>query len=326
MKDVFLNFQLRCQRSGVLIARVELLSSASALPYISLWNDNVVFHPVFTLEFQRLLSHTKNLWGQLAAKDELTDSEEQELGLCFLALLHSLDSIKQNEPALPPISVVKDHLQALTILASWKFFLESKRLKFPTLAITRKNGNLDFSNIGDYIQLCFETRKAYEEGVREAAEEHKLRETEKALALLAGEWTKPISKALLWRWIRAHLPEKYQPDAVGWLGTLFLGNKAAILEFEREDLNLMDEILQASLPTGTGIGIHVRKRIQEIVSIWESYYEAWEVVPEVAPTLVNGQAVIVQAGPEPKLEQFSTRGSWLQAMARWRLAKAKEQA
>jgi len=320
---VKLEHVLRCQRSGVPVGRLELITAAGALPYLSLWQDSVVYHPLFSVEFHRLLEHTKQQWNEAVSCEELTEQQEQELRLCFMALLYSLDSIKQDIPSLPPIEVVKDNLGRLVRLASWKFWLESKRLKFPTLVLSRRNGNLDFGNIADYIEVCEETRRNYEEGISEAREAHKLRETEKALALLAGEWTKPISKQLLWRWVRAHLPAKYEPDAQGWLGTLFLGNRAAIIEFEREDIDLMDEILQSALPTGSGILHHIRKRIQEVVSNWESYHEAWEILPEQPTLLVNGERVAASdPGPEPKLVAFPSRGMWLQAMARWRLAKA----
>jgi hypothetical protein len=280
------------------------------------------------MEPGRLLDFCKEQWNrnaQAVADEEAGKKEEELLCVAFLALLHSLGSIRQEQPSLPRIRVVQDNIERLFKLAAWKFWLESQRFKFPVLSLSKLNDNLDFKGVGDYLDVCYSIRTDYEQGVTEAKEEAKLRETERALEALNNTWITPVSRKILWRWIKSHLPDKYSPDAEGWLQTLFLGGKVTILSFEKEDIQLSEEIIVSSMPHGTGIGRAVRSRLEEISSTWNAHYEAWEIIEEDATDIwVNGERQEARdPGPEPRLETFSSRGSWLQAMAKWRIESKK---
>lgn len=323
-----IRYPLLCQRSGVQVAQVDFITTAGVVPYMQFWHDHIVYHPVFAMEPAKLLEFARSEWDRAAklGVDEISEADAEMLRLCFLSLLHSLGSIRQEVPALPALKIVQSHMQHLFRLASWKFWLESKRFVFPTLSLSRLNDNLEFTYIGDYLNICDDARQDYEDGVNDAVEQEKIAQTARAIAALNSSWVTPVSKKLLWGWVRSHLPEKYQPDAIGWLGTLFLGGKQAVLSFEREDIDLGEEIIISSMPAGTGVMGAVRARLEDIRSQWEAHYEAWEIIEDdpAERVLVNGERTLEpDPGPEPVLESFVSRGHWLQAAAKWRLAKAR---
>lgn len=336
MTNMVIAHKLYCQRSGLPIATVEFLTTANTLPYISFWNDSVVYHPVFSMQPNKLLDFSRSEWQRLAgraADQEISEAESNILRVSFLAMLHSLESVKQESPALPPLQVVQDNIEQLFNLAAWKFFLESKRFKFPTFSLSKLNSNLDFSTVRAYIETCLDTKKDYESRVSEAVEREKIAAAEKALAALRSEWVTPVSKRLLWQWVKSHLPEKYQPDGEGWLATIFLGSDRAILDFEAEDIALAVEIIYSSCPVGSSVFKAVKERLEAVEEVWKQHYEAWEIdlgddewEQGAAAMLVNGEKQKTpHPGPEPKIGDFQSRGAYIQAKARWDIAMAKWQ-
>jgi hypothetical protein len=328
-KPTILRHKLRCNRSGLLIGTLDLNMTAGALPYLSHWNGCIAWHPVFSLEPGKLFTFVENEWERLAVRvgdTEITDDEANILRVGYLAVLYTLDCIKQEEPALPPLAMVYSTMQRLFNLAIWKWKLESLRFRFPTLHISRFNQNLDFSNMPDYLNLCFDIKRGYETGVREADEKEKVLAAERAMIALTRTWITPTNKKMLWNWVRAHLVEgKYAPDAQGWLATLFLGGSAAIIEFEEEDINLAEEIVVSSCPAGTGIMYAVRQRLDFIKQVWKQHHAAYEInVEDYAPganLYVNGERVeCPDPGPEPVASNFDSKAKYFVAHAKWSIA------
>lgn len=325
-----LTHNLICKYSGLRVGQLTFSTVAGAVPYLMQWSELVPLHPVFSLNYQKLLDFSKSEWNRLAmrtANDELTDAEEDILRVCYLALLHRLECIKQDVAALPPISTVQATIQQLFALAYWKFHLESQRFRFPTLHISKYNDNADFKYIKDYLDTCFAVKKEYETKVNEVVEVEKLKIAEEALKKLSGEWITPTSKKLLWKWVRANLPEKYQPDAIGWLGTLFLGSNSTILEFDKEDIALAEEIIVSSCPGGNSIMFAVRARLDTIAKVWEQHHESFEIqldeLDERSGTLVNGvQMDIPHPGNAPQQKEFDSKGKYYVAVAKWEVAMA----
>lgn len=326
----FISFRLQCKMSGVTIGVIEFLVTAGTSSYLSHWNDLVAMHPVFSFPFQKLLKFTRDEWDRLAQRveeDSASDAEVQILQLCFLALMHSLDSVKQDAPALPPIHLVVSHLRDLLALAGWKFYLESQRFRFPTFHISKINTNQSFENVGAYIQTCFDVRRDYETKKHDAIEKAKIKAAADAAQALASNWVTPISNRILWAWVQANLPEKWQPDAMGWMGTIFMGKKTAIIGFDKDEIELMEEIIVAECPSGTGVMHAVRTRLDQIWSIWKAHYEDYEVdLSDFAPgagILVNGQRVEPpDPGDEPKMEAFDKKWKFFVAHGAWKVAKA----
>ncbi len=330
LSNAILRHKIRCKFTGLVIGTLEIQTTAGAIPYLSHWNECVAYHSIFSLGTHKLLDFTRNEWKRLSNKEiesEISASEAENLCVAYLAVLHTLDCIKQDVPCVPPLVVVQSTISKLFNLAYWKWKLESERFKFPTLHISKFNHNDDFSNIDDYLELCFSIRTEYEKNVREAEEKEKIRAAEEAMIALNNTWVTPASKRVIWQWVRAHLPSEFESDAQGWLSTLFLGGSAAIIDFEKEDIALAEEIITASCPIGTGIMYAVRQRLKAIRAVWEEHHESYAVdledFADNANLFVNG--VQVQAphpGPEPVRSNFPTNAGFLIANARWQIAKA----
>lgn len=333
-ENMRLNYVLRCQLSGLFIGRLEVITTVGSLPYLSHWQEMVARHPVFSMSEGRLLSFTTNEWRRLAKKaadEEITENESNVLCVCYLALLHSLDCIKQDKDLqiLPPMHIVYNTMPKLLALSYWKYHLESKRFSFPTYHISRANNNGNFSDIGAYLDLCFEIKDDYEMKINDEAEKQKAKEAADAIKVLNNTWVIPPSKKQLWNWVKAHLlPTKYAPDCEGWLSTLFLGGSQTIVnDFEKADIEMMEEIIVSECPAGTGVMHAVRGRIDSIWRIWKEHHEAFEV--DMADYAKN-QGVLVNAAPithpdpgaEPNASQYQARAKFLVAHAQWKVAKA----
>lgn len=321
MSNLIIRQPIFCQYSGIRIGVLEFLTTAGTLPYLTSWNDTVCHHPVFAMQYSRLLKFAKDEWQRLAQLEEPRETETETLRVAYLAILYGMTTIKQDCPGIPPWHIVQNTMAGLFNLAGWKFFLESKRFRFPFLHLSKLNDNLNFENIGNYISACFECKSDYETRVQELVEQEKIRSAEAALQTLRDGWIVPTSKKMLWQWIKAHLPEKYSADAQGWLGTIFLGTDSTIREFEKEDIELACEIIESSCPVGTGIMPAVRERLKKISHAWEQHHEAWEIVEDKPSLFVNGAPILTEhPGEEPKETEHATRGKYLQAHARWQLA------
>lgn len=327
--SMLMKHHLRCQYSGLVIGTLEVKTTFGTLPYLSHWDRCVVRHPVFAMDTQRLLKFTKDEWTRLATRiteEDIAEDESDILRVSYLAVLHTLDCVKQDFPALPSLALVHSTISKLFALAWWKHYLESERFRFPTLHISRYNHNTNFENLPDYLELCFDIRRDYENKKHEREEAEKIRQAEKAVIALNSQWVTPASKRLLWGWVKAHLPSEYQPDCEGWLSTLFLGGSGAILEFEEDDINLAEELIVSHCPAGTGVMFAVRQRLEVIRKTWEQHHKAYEIeLEEYAPganTFVNGQRVTApDPGPEPQPEQFNSKALYYVAHAKWQIAK-----
>jgi hypothetical protein len=330
MSNAILRHKLRCKYSNLVIGTLEVQTTAGAIPYLSYWNECIQYHSVFSLPPKRLFDFARDEWKRLATKDiegEISQAESEILCVTYLAMLHTLDCIKQDFPCLPPLAVVQSTISKLLHLAYWKWKLESERFKFPTLHISKYNHNSNFENINDYLELCFSIRTEYEKNVREVSERAKLKAIEDAMIALNDTWITPTSKRVLWQWVRTHLPSEYASDAQGWLSTLFLGGSAAIIDFDKEDIDLAEEIITASCPIGTGVMHAVRQRLKSIRGVWEQHHESFSIeldeFAEDRNLYVNGEKVIApHPGPQPVLSAFKSKAGWIIANAKWEIAKA----
>lgn len=323
---------IKCKHSGLAIGNLEVATTAGCLPYISHWDKCIAYHPVFSMSTEKLLKFTRDEWSRLAQRAEDTEISKDEsdiLCVSYLAVLHSLDCIQQEAPGLPALHVVTSTIQKLFNLAYWKWHLESQRFSFPTLRVTKLNSNLDFANINDYLELCFEIRSDYEKKVREIDDAEKIRSAKAALIMLNNSWVTPTNRRTLWRWVVANLPDKYKPDGEGWLATLFLGSNTAICSFEEDDIQLAEEIIVSSCPPGTGVMYAVRKRLDVIEQVWKNHFSVFEIdiedFADNAGLLVNGEKVAAEKpGEEPKLADFpgSSKAKYYVAHAKWVIAMA----
>lgn len=325
-----LNHTIHCKWSGVKIGQLEIKTVAGALPYLSHWNECVAMHPLFSLGSGRLLPFMHKEWQRLhdrVTAEDISAAEEEILCVGYLAMLHELDSIKQDFPCLPPLTIVQDTIGKLFALAFWKWKLESLRFRFPTFHISKHNKNFDFSNITHYLDTCFSVKDEYEHNVREAEEKEKVAAAERAMKALNATWIAAPSSKILWRWVSSHLATSRHADDATWIGDIFCGGQSKIIAYDDDELKLMEEIILSVCPPGTGLLKAVRERLEVIQRKWDEHHRAFDIVLEdFAPTagkFVNGVAVAApDPGPEPQQRDFGSKAAYFVAHAKWSLAKA----
>lgn len=320
-----MNYILTCARSGLVIGKLEYETVAGHVPYLSHWDGMVALHPIFSLDRAKQLAFCRSEWQRLAkALDdhETTDSENALLQVSFLAILHSLGSIIQDAPSLPPLNIVQNNMNRLFALSYWHYYLNSKRFAFPEFKINRFNANDRFENINHYIDACYAVKTDYEESISELVEKEKVDSAERALKALRNTWITPIGNKALWRWVRAHLPAKYAADAQGWMSTIFLGSERTILDFDKDEIELMTEIIVSECPPGTAILKPVRERLDKIMQVYTDNKEAFTVNFEEYETAIEMIVELVA----PKQSDFPTKAAFFKASALFYLQqRAREQ-
>lgn len=315
---------LHCSRTGIPIGHLNLIVSAGHMPYLSHWDEQVAYHPLFSLNQQELVNFMRDEWNRLAkvaADETITEYESSNLRVGFVALLYSLGSIRQDQGIviLPSLGIVQSNLESCIALAYWKNYLDSKRFQFPEYHFSRINRNADLSNIGDYLADCWDKKAEYEAGISDKQEQEKARLAEKAIVAIRNTYLKPPGKKLLWQWVEGYLPNKWKPDAEGWLRTLFLSTISKSLDFHIDDINMMEEIIVSECPIGNSIMFAVRERINEIKKGYGEHYDHFTIEEsglEFIDSLKEEHASI----PEPKQEDFKTKGQFFVARAKWQLA------
>src|SRR5690349_13045775 len=103
------SYTVYCARTGVAIATMQLIQQAGKLPYLSQWKDSIALHPLFSLPQAQLLSWTRKNWNSLFRNqtlDHVSDVQKQQFQIAFIAILHTLNCIDQQIPALPGFHTV----------------------------------------------------------------------------------------------------------------------------------------------------------------------------------------------------------------------------
>jgi hypothetical protein len=318
-----LKHNIYCSLSGLQLGCLEYVAVAGHAPWIKEWSMMQTVHPVFSFSTSKRLAFARAEWkrlSKLSAAGKTTEDEDNILRVAFLAVLHSLDSVEQMVPSLPPIHIVQDEMKNLFSIAYWHNFLDSKRFSFPLYRITKANNNADFSEIGSYIEVCYARKKAYESAADDAVEEAKLAAAERAMKALRNAWVQPVTNAQLWRWVKAHLPKRYEADAAGWMHTIFTGNEKAIMQFEKSELELMEEIIIAECPRGTAVMAACRARFAEIMKTYTDNKEAFTVdfadFEDSEPLkALRAASKAPDSVTQPKREDYSSVAEFIRAKA-----------
>jgi len=279
-----------------------------------------------TREWERL--------GKDVVEGQSTDYENQLLCIGFSALLHNLGSIRQDRDSvgIPAISTVQRNLESLLALTTWKDYLASKSFQFPELHISQLNDNSALGAIHDYLGLCWARTEEYEAGISDLQEKEKAVIAGKAILAIRASFYKPVSKKLLWTYIHANLPKQWQSDA--WLGTIFLSSNSNIINWDWEEIELFEEIIDSCLAAsnvsktgtqnqeGSVIAYAVRERLQEVKRVWQDHYSAFTIEEEGLNFIAN--FMDEWAGkPEPQLAEYPTRARYIQAKAKWQLSNSE---
>lgn len=315
---------LHCNRTGVTIGKLDLTISAGHMPYLSHWREQICYHPFFSVNQYKLCHFLRDEWNRLAkniADEQITEREALNLRVGFVALLHSLGCIKQDLDCqvLPDLGTVQANLESLVSLSFWQYYLESKRFNFPQLHISNFNKNRTLDSIKDYLSACWDLRNQWDAGIDDQREQEKTRVAERALNAIRDSWMKPVGKKLLWQWVKGNLDKKWQPDAEGWLGTLFLGNTATILDWDEDEIDLMEEIIVSCCPIGNSVMFAVRERIAQIRKVWHDHYDTFTIEEEGLQS-IEGFKNELQGTPQPVIGNYKTKAEFFVANAKWTLA------
>lgn len=317
---------LICQRTGVVVASINVLRIAGHVAYLRQWKDNQAFHPLFSLEFGALLNFCRSSWSyfcaitpEQAADKSFTDKQEKTLQIAALALLHQIADVDQTIQWLPGIDEVYSCWTSLIQLAGWRLHLDSNRFQFPALRISKNNKGV---SMHAFLHDCWECKKSYETRVRESAEAEKLRNAEEAMVAIRDDIVKksPKSKRLLWRWFSAQLPSKYSKDLEGWMWELYDAETDKELdEFTIADIDLFEDIFLVEIPTGSSISHAFLERLNNKRAKLEDKLKSFEIM--MPQSIVAEKAAGTISAEMPTLASCDhNKVKFMIAMAKWRLA------
>ena len=325
---MFLEHEIYCRYSGAYIGKLTYETVAGHMPYLSHWKEAQAMHPAFSMPTGKLLAYARGEYNRLmklSEDGEATARQNQILQVCWLAVFHSLGSVKQEAVALPSIQTVQSTLQKLFALAYWRYKLDSKRFAFPEFKINRANANTRFENAGHYLDACWDIKRDYESKIEELDEAEKAKAAEAALRALRNSWIVPVSKKALWAWVRAHLPAEHAADAQGWMSTIFLGSDRTVLDFDLDEVEMMEHIILGNCPAGTGVLTAVRTRIDEIKKVHTDRREAFTIDLTVFDEEITKATGTKDAPlPEPQLKDYPNKVAWIKARAAWFLGQSDE--
>lgn len=346
------SYTIYCARTGVAIATMELIQQAGKLPYLSQWKDSIALHPLFSLSQATLLNWTRKNWNQLfrsQAADHVTELQKQQFSIAFIAILHSLNCIDQQVPALPNFHTVNANMQRLLELAYWYNYLDSKRFKFPTLRINRTNANAALHDIGTYFDICDSVRHDWETTKEAKFEDAKLEAARRAEKAVRGSHVKAISKKALWNWFLSSLSasnsKKYSlPEWMEWKedsAKLWLANENQQLQYSIDDVDAIEEVFILDCTLGTTVSHAFTQELAKIRSNIDNHNKVfdidWMATMQSGTRRVDAEGNVIGSsnlaenppedpGMEPKINEFLSRTDYIRAKAKWDVRKLQLQA
>lgn len=334
---------LYCQRTGIAVATMELLQQAGKMPFLSQWKESQCFHPLFSLPQAQLLSWVRKNWNYIFknnASDSITNHQKQQFCISFVAILHSLNCLDQQVPALPDFDTVNSNMQRLIELAYWYNYLDSKRFRFPTLRINKLNQNTALHDIGCYLDICDSVRKDWETSKDAKLEESKLEAARKAEKAVRGSHVRAISKKALWNWFLSNLSvansKKYSlPEWLEWKeqsAKLWFSSEHGQLAYSPDDVNNIEEVFIAECSLGTTVSHAFNAELTKIHSHITNHLKIFDFdlgeLPVTGAQRVDGSGNPIPAslaannpppapGNEPKINEFNSRSDYIRAKCRY---------
>lgn len=334
-------YTLTCAYTGVPIASFSLIMQAGKLPYLAQWRDSLAIHPLFSLNQRALLSWTRRNWNSKfkeAALEHASPIERQQFQIAFVAILHSLGSVRIESPCLPLFETVSANMQRLLELAYWQNYLESKRFRFPTLRVSRANSNTFLGNVSDYLNICESVKKDWESSKDALAEEAQVEAARRAEKSVRSSHVRAVSKRALWNWFlscllasnkkRYTLPEweEWKTDA----HKLFFATENNQLSYTTDDVDDIIDVAMGECPIGNVISHaffgelnKIRENIKEHNELFEVDWSA-TLGAGIQRTDEAGNVKSIPAEPsnpgvEPTPGAFFSRLEFLKAQAKWKV-------
>lgn len=317
---------LTCSRTGLVVGTFNTIAVAGYQPLLGQWKNTQVLHPLFSLSPVALLQFSRNAYVRFCAltPEEAADGsviarQEQLLRVASLCMLHNLTEVRQDIPWMPEWTEVADNWTSLIALSYWRAYLDSERFRFPAIRISRFERGIE---LRPYLELCWQRKKEYENGVKDRGEKELAAIAERALINIrdALSGMRPLSTKILWRWFEQNMPERYQKDLVGWMWELFSASEKTVNEFTLRDVDLFEEIFLTECPTGSSISHAFLEVLRSKRALLESRLETFEIlVPQVVQDAVASGEIDVSVAP--KREDFPSQVAYIIAMSKFRLAQ-----
>jgi hypothetical protein len=336
---------LYCHRTGVAIASMQLIQQAGKLPFLAQWKDSQAFHPLFSLSQIQLLSWVRKNWNQIFRShtiDAVSDVQKDQFRIAFMAILHSMNCIDQQVPALPDFHTVNTNMQRLLELAYWYNYLDSKRFRFPTLRITKLNSNGTLHDINAYFDICDSVRHDWETSKEAKLEDAKLEAARRAEKAVRSSHVRTISKKALWNWflssMQAENSKKYSlPEWMEWKedsAKLWFASENQQLQFSVDDVNAIEEVFIAVCTLGTTVSHAFNNELNKIrnhISNHQKVFEIdWEATMKPAVIRTSKDGTVLSADisltppakpeKEPSLNDYHSRSDYIRAKAKWDIA------
>jgi hypothetical protein len=200
---------LYCQRSGIAIAQIRLLTVGGA-PYVR-DASKLLYHPIYAKSLDEVIRITKRDLRDLEVEQFNPNAKLlQSLQLDISAILYKLGALLDDYACLPNTKVTVGSANRIVSLASWYHHATSKRIKFPRYHPCKENSNDRWNNLSSYLDACFAVKDDWQNKVREVEDEELKEMRELALLEVKKSTTyKRIDHEKVWNWMATQMEDKY---------------------------------------------------------------------------------------------------------------------
>lgn len=333
---------IQCRISGVVLGTLDLYLTEGMMAYLTAVDETLFRHPFYGLSWP-VLSKKLDEAIQLteeAKHCELSDWQQKRLQLLVSAMAHSLGTVKQDAPCLPPFAVAAGSARRLQVIAKWWNEKTTKRTYLPTLHISRLNGNEGWDNFKYWLDACFDLRNEWATKVRKMEHDAQMREASEDVEEIRQELVKRIDVTRVWNWIDLQLSEAKDislNERNRWKRLFLRGD----LEPELWHLDDLEDLILAMAEhcdTEHDIMFYIRKRTSGIKALMQDFYNSFNLLSSPSGALPTNdmrteketefladfdkQAAALEELPaKPDPSQFTSKGLYLQAEARWNILR-----
>lgn len=347
---------LYCFRSGVPLASVTALCGGG-WPFLQQINTSLI-HPVYSLPLGVILTKLKE--GIDEAEEAawmLPDRKLLDIRLYMSAIMYELGCIWQPskealhlwtrlEASLPSEAVAAGTASRLFKIARWYHFATSKRMELPMYRISRANNNLAWENFSAWIDDAWSVHKEWETGRTELNRQHQLQLHTEALQMIrSADVMKRLDFRKVWGWIdlQIRVDAAYPAGRRETLREIFLTADTRPELWTLDDVEDLQEAIIVNCDRENDVYFFVNSRLMQLRACIKSFYGSFTLLSgeddaerseEQAKREQSAQQAffseydrqaesLEQLPPEPARTGFPTMAKYLQAMAQWRILKAR---
>lgn len=348
---------LYCVRSGLPLASVTSLCGGG-WPFVDQINNSLL-HPIYSRPLAVTLAKLRD---HIIAADEaawmLHSQHMIELRLHMSAIMYHLDAIWQPtteaqrsrfklEASLPCEAIAASGAARLYKLAQWYHFLTSKRLELPLYRISKGNDNLGWENFGAWLDAAWSVHKQWESGRTELERQHQLQLHDEALHMIrSADVLKRIDFHKVWGWIdlQMRIDQRYPAGRRETFRNIFLSAEIHPELWTIDDIEDLQVAVIETCDRENDVYFFINQRLMNLRQCISSFYGSFTLLTsgmEGSPEQQASEREATQAffgtfdkqietldmlPPEPQRMAYPTMAKHIQAMAQWRILKARFEA